>query len=149
GCHFALGHHEECASVSRQALPRIEREVALRPDNQDALMFGATTIGYLGDMKRAKEWAMRALAIQSGDDLRGNYNLACTFAQLGEPEQALDQLEKYAERMPPQRLAWIKRDFDLAPLRNHPRYKALVARAEPRYSAFLAEKGARAKRDLS
>jgi hypothetical protein len=43
----------------------------------------------------------------------------------------------------------LKRDPDLEPLRNHPRYKALVARAKPRFSAFLAEKGARAKRDLS
>ncbi len=145
-CHFALGHHEECLSTSRQALARIEREIALRPDNQDAMIFGAGALGSLGETERAKEWAMRALAIESDDDMRGSYNLACTFAQLDEPELALDQLEKYAERMPPQRLAWIKRDFDLAPLRNHPRYHALVAGAEPRYSAFLAEKGARAKR---
>jgi adenylate cyclase len=81
--------------------------------------------------------------------MRGSYNLACTLAQLDEPELALDQLEKYAERMPPARLAWLKRDADLEPLRDHPRYKALVARAELRYSAFLAEKGARTKRDLS
>jgi adenylate cyclase len=141
-CHFALGHHEKCLSTSRQALARIEREVALRPDNQDALSHGAGALGALGETERAKEWATRALAIQSGDDLRGNYNLACVFAQLGEPEQALDQLEQYAERMPAQRLAWLKLDFDLEPLRGHPRYQALVARAEPRYLAFLAEKSA-------
>src|SRR5262249_45941209 len=91
GCHFALGHHEECKSMSRRALARIEREIALRPDNQNAMILGAGALGSLGQMERAKEWAARALAIQSGDDLRGNYNMACTFAQLGEPEQALDQ----------------------------------------------------------
>lgn len=91
---------------------------------------------------------MRAIAIES-EDMRGNYNLACALAFLDEPDLALNQLEKYAERMPPARLAWLKRDADLAPLRDHPRYKALVARAEARYSAFLAEKGARTKRDLS
>jgi adenylate cyclase len=146
-CYFALGRHEECTTVSRRALARIEREIALRPDNLDAMIFGTGALGFLGQMERAKEWAFRALAIQSGDELRGNYNLACSFAQLGEPEQALDQLEKYAERMPPQRLGWLKLDYDLEPLRNHPRYQALVARAERRYSAFLAQKGAHAKRD--
>jgi adenylate cyclase len=148
-CHFALGHHEECASTARRAMARIEREIALRPDNQDALACGASTLGYLGETERAKEWAMRALAIESDDDMRGNYNLACALAQSDEPEQALNQLEKYAEKMPPVRLAWVKRDADLAPLRNHPRYKALVARAEARYSAFQAEKAAKAKRDLN
>ena len=148
-CHFALGHHEECASTARRALARIEREIALRPDNQDALAGGASALGYLGETERAKEWAMRALAIESDDDMRGNFNLACALAQSDEPEQALNQLEKYAEKMPPARLAWVERDADLAPLRNHPRYKALVARAEVRYSAFLAEKSARAKQDLN
>jgi adenylate cyclase len=148
GCHFALGHHEACASTARRAVARIEGEIALRPDNQDAMIYGAIALGYLGETERGKEWAVRALAIED-DDLRGNYNLACTFAQLGEPELALDQLEKYTERMPPQRLAWLKRDPDLEPLRGHPRYKALVAHAEPRFSALLAEKGARTKRDLS
>ena len=92
---------------------------------------------------------MRALAIESDDDMRGSYNLACALAQSDEPEQALNQLEKYVEKMPPQRLAWVTRDADLAPLRNHPRYKALVARAEARYSAFLAEKGAKAQGRLN
>ena len=147
-CHLALGHHEECTSTSRRALARIEREIALRPDNHDAMIFGASALGYLGETERAKEWAMRALVIESDDDMRCSYNLACALAQLDEPEQALNQLEKYAEKMPPARLAWVERDADLAPLRNHPRYKALVARAEVRYSAFLAEKSARAKRDL-
>ena len=149
GCHFALGHHEECISMSRQALARIEREIALRPDNQDAMIFGAGALGYLGETERAKEWAMRALAIESDDDMRGSYNLACALAQLDEPEQALDQLEKYAERMPPQRLAWVERDADLAPLRNHPRYKALVASVEARSSAFQAEKAAKPKGGLN
>jgi adenylate cyclase len=148
-CHFALGHREECLSTSRQALARIEREIALRPDNQDAMIFGAGALGALGETERAKEWAMRALAIETDDDLRGSYNLACTFAQLEEPEHALDQLEKYTERMPPQRLAWVERDADLAPLRNHPRYKALVARVEARYSAFQADKAAKPKEGLN
>ena len=92
---------------------------------------------------------MRALAIESDDDMRGNFNLACALAQSDEPEQALNQLEKYAEKMPPQRLTWVKRDPDLAPLRNHPRYKALVARAEARYSAFQADKAAKLKGELN
>ena len=148
-CHLALDHHEECASTTRRAMARIEREIALRPDNQDALAHGAGALGYLGEMERAKEWAMRALIIEPDDNMQGNFNLACALALSDEPEQALNQLEKYAEKMPTQRLDWIKRDPDLASLRGHPRYKALIARAELRYSTFLAEKGAPTKRDLS
>ena len=143
GCHFALGHHEECLATSRQALARIEREIALRPDNEDAMILGASVLASLGETERAKEWAMRALAIESDEDMRGNYNLTCALAQLGELELALDQLEKYAERMPPQRLAWVERDYDLAPLRDHPRYKALVARVEAR--ALRTNKAAKPK----
>jgi adenylate cyclase len=147
-CHRALGHHEECTSTARRALVRIEREIALRPDNLHAMVMGAIELGYLGEMERAKEWALRALAIES-DDMQDSYDLSCALIQLDEPEQALNRLEKYAERIPPGRLAWVKRDADLEPLRSHPRYKALIARAEARYSAFLAEKAARTERDLS
>jgi adenylate cyclase len=147
--HLALDRHEECASTTRRAMARIEREIALRPDNQDALAHGAGSLGYLGEMERAKEWAMRALVIEPDDNMQGNFNLACALALVDEPEQALNQLEKYAERMPPQRLDWIKRDPDLASLRGHPRYKALIVRAEPRYLAFLAEKGRKPEGDLN
>jgi len=138
GCQRVLGRHEECRSTARRALVRIEREIALRPDNAHALILGAVELVYLGETERAKEWALRALAIES-DDMQDSYDLACALAQVDEVEQALNQLEKYVEKMPPGRLDWLKRDADLAPLHSHPRYMALIARAETRCAAFQVE----------
>ena len=64
-----------------------------------------------------------------------HFNLACAFAQMGEPDQALDLLETCVRRAPPKHLAWIKRDPDLVPLHGHPRYQALIAREEARLAA--------------
>jgi len=55
------------------------------------------------------------------------YNLACSFALLGNPEKAIGNLEKAIDS------GWsdyerIKSDTDLAPLRDDPRYWRLVAK---------------------
>ena len=64
------------------------------------------------------------------------YNLACALVRLGEHEQALDILEKWTPKMSPQHITWTKRDPDLIPLRDHPRFKALVERGEARLAAI-------------
>src|SRR5262249_11660435 len=84
-CPRALGRQEKCASTALRALVRIEREIALRPDSQHAMIMGAIQLGYLGETERAKEWAMRALAIES-DDTQDRYDLACALAQLDAPD---------------------------------------------------------------
>jgi adenylate cyclase len=116
----ALGRHDEFNSAARRALERIEREIALRPDNAVAIVFGSMALAYLGEKERAKEWASRALTIEPDDPI-DRYNLACAFAQMDEPDQALDLLESYFCKAPPENLAWIKRDLDLVPLHDHPR----------------------------
>jgi adenylate cyclase len=90
-CYKALGQYEEFNSAARRALERIEREIALRPDNTEAIVSGAIALAYLGEKERAMEWASRALIIEPNDAL-DRYNLACAFAQMGEPDQALDLL---------------------------------------------------------
>ncbi len=139
----ALGRHDEFISAARRALERIEREIALRPDNADAIVFGSMTLAYLGEKERAKEWASRALTIEP-DDAMDRYNLACAFAQMDEPDQALDLLEFYFCKAPPDHLAWTKRDPDLTPLHDHPRYQTLIAREEARLAAARAEQANKA-----
>jgi hypothetical protein len=39
---------------------------------------------------------------------------------------------------------WMKQDTDLVPLREHPRFKALIARGEARLAAVKAEQAAKA-----
>jgi adenylate cyclase len=137
-CYKALGRHDEFRSAARRSLERIEREIALRPDNATAIVFGSAALAYLGEKERAMEWASRALIIEP-DDALDRYNLACNFAQMDEPDQALDLLESYFRKAPPGHLAWITQDSDLLPLHDHPRYQTLIAREEARLAAARAE----------
>jgi adenylate cyclase len=133
-----LGRHDELQSAARRALERIEREIALRPDNATALAFGSLALAYLEEKERAMEWASRALIIEP-DDAMDRYNLACAFAQIDEPDQALDLLESYLRKAPPDHLGWITQDSDLLPLHDHPRFQTLVAREEARLAAAQPE----------
>jgi len=135
----ALGRHDECKSAARRALERIEREIALRLDNAHVLVCGCNALAYLGEKERAMEWASRALIIEP-DDAMDSFNLACAFAEMDEPDQALDLLESCLRKAPPDDLAWITQDPDMLPLNDHPRYQALIAREEARLAAARAER---------
>src|SRR5262245_15185433 len=134
----ALGRHDEFKSAAHRALERIEREIAVRPDNTEAIVSGSMALVFLGETERAKEWASRALTIEP-DDAIDRYNLACAFAHMDEPDQALDLLESYFRKAPPEDLAWVKRDPDLVSLHDHPRYQTMIAREEARLVATRAE----------
>jgi adenylate cyclase len=138
-----LGRHDEFKSAARRALERTEREIALRPDNADAMVFGSLALSYLGEKERAMEWASRALIIEP-DDAMDRYNLACAFAQMDEPDEALNFLESYFRKAPPAHLAWVTRDSDLLPLHDHSRYQSLIAREEARLAAARAEQANKA-----
>src|SRR5262249_49146215 len=119
------------------------KEVAAHPDNATALVDGVTCLARLGEKDRAKEWAFRAQAIDPDDPI-DHYNLACALAQMNEPEQAIDMLESSQMRISAEMVNWMKEDSDLVPLREHPRFKALIARGEARLVAIQADKAAKA-----
>lgn len=127
-CYQSLGRTEEMISAARRSLARAETAITERPDDADALAFGAGLLAILGETERTKDWAERAIIIEP-DDFYMHYNLACAFAILGEKELALDRLEK---SIGPTSLKSLKEfmlhDSDLDVLRDHPRYKALVER---------------------
>jgi len=131
----ALGHHAEFSSAARRAIDRIEKELVLRPDNVRALVFGAATLAHLGERERAEEWATRAQIIGLDDPI-DELNLACAFAQMGELERAVDYLESSVRTTLPKTLGWVRRDRELEPLYDHPRYRALIAREEARLAAL-------------
>jgi adenylate cyclase len=135
----ALGRENEAKDAARRGLERIEREIALHPDNALALSFGVGLLVQLGDKERAKEWISRTLIVEP-DDAVTHHNLACSLAQMGETDRALDLLESAAGKMSALAVVpWIKNDSDLAPLHGHPRYQALVAREEARAAAARRE----------
>ena len=63
---------------------------------------------------------------------------------MNEPEQAIDMLESSQMRISAEMVNWMEEDSDLVPLREHPRFKALIARGEARLVAIQADKAAKA-----
>ena len=99
-----LGRDDEARDAARRALERIEKEIALHPDNALALSFGIGVLVQLGDRERAKEWISRTLIVEP-DDAVTHYNLACSLAQMGETDRALDLLEPSANKLSAQPLS--------------------------------------------
>ena len=142
-----LGRKDEATHTVRRALVLIESEIAERPDNVHAIVQGAWALAYLGERKRAQEWARRAMAIDPDDPL-DHYNLGCSLARMNKPDQALDLLEACAAKMSPEWIDWVKQDSDLISLHDHPRYKALIARGEASLAALRRDKKAQIFRRL-
>jgi tetratricopeptide (TPR) repeat protein len=121
---ISLGRKLEGETARQRALRIIERHLDFHPDDARALYMGASSLTDLGQRDRALEWTKRALAIDP-DDPAVLYNVACCYAQLGETDQALDCFER-ATSIGEWLKAWAEHDSDLDPLRNHPRFQALL-----------------------
>jgi adenylate cyclase len=128
----SLGRHEDAAAATRRCLERVEAEVAVHPDNAGALAFGAMILAEVGDATRAETWAARAGRL-GPDDCVMNYNLACTYIELGRPDAALERLQRAfspSSAVRRTQLEWMRHDSSIDPLRDHPGFRALVQRLE-------------------
>jgi adenylate cyclase len=121
----SLGREDEMKVVAREGVARAERELARHPENPRPAYLGSGGLFVLGEVDRAKEWAARALAIDP-DDVLVQYNVACFRALVGEHEGAIDLLLGLLPRAGQQTKEWVKRDSDLDPIRNHPRFAKVL-----------------------
>ncbi len=128
GIENGLGQTERSLATARQALARAEHEFERQPESARAAYVAAAALAALGDRAGAMRFAARALALEPTDH-PVQYNVACTYACLGELELALDVLERTMPQAPAYRWAWLAQDADFDPLRGHPRFAALLARA--------------------
>jgi adenylate cyclase len=131
-CHTAIGDKEGARRAARRALERCEKIVAVEPDNGSAMGFAVGALAVLCEAERAKEWAKRAILLDP-DNINLRYNFACTLiTDLHDFEAALDMLRPRFETMGIEVLNWVTSDPDLDPIRDHPRFKAMLAAAEAR-----------------
>jgi adenylate cyclase len=124
-----LGQPEKGQAALRQSLERIERELKTNPDNTDALCLGTLILAELGESERADSWAARA-ALLIEDGPTDWYNLACYYVMVGKHERALDCIENVVSGQPENFAEWMRRDSDVAAIRDHPRFQAVLARMD-------------------
>ncbi len=131
-CYTALGQKEATRRAAEVALVRVEKVLAQDPNNGSAMGHGSDALAVLGQGERAKEWMGRALLIDP-ENVSMRYNFACALAtHLKDNEAALDMLAPAFERMNGELVHHAKVDPDLSPLRDHPRFQAILAAAEAR-----------------
>ncbi len=122
--YVGMGRKVEGETTSQRALSVIEKHVELHPEDARALYLGASGLVHSKQFERATEWTQRALAIDP-DDPAVLYNVACNHAQMGNIEDAISCLEK-ALALGEWYKGWAEHDSDLDPIRNDPRFQALL-----------------------
>jgi serine/threonine protein kinase/tetratricopeptide (TPR) repeat protein len=122
--YAALERTADAAAARHRAIEVINRHIGLHPDDARALYLGAIACCLSGLTEQGLEWAERALALEPEDPVT-LYNVACVYAVQGRTEPAIDCLENAVKHGFAHK-EWIEHDSDLASLRDHPRYRALV-----------------------
>ncbi|MEO8438670.1 MAG: adenylate/guanylate cyclase domain-containing protein, partial [Spartobacteria bacterium] len=134
-CYTALGDIEGARRSARLSLSRAEAAVAQDRSNGTAMGFGAAALSTLGEAERAKDWIRRALLIDP-ENLLMRYNFACGLsAHLRDVDGALDLLDVFFAKTTKALVDYAKIDPDLNPIREDPRFKAMMAAAEERLAA--------------
>ena len=132
---FGLGRHAESEKYARLGLQRAESALRLYPESSRPAQLGAAALARLGEAAEAQRWLERALAIDP-DDNNAIYNAACVWAQIGQPDNAFELLERWAQHLGAEQKNWFLHDSDLDPIREHPGYARLLQMID----ATLAEK---------
>ena len=132
----SIGREEEAEKYGRLGLKRADGELQQHPENSRPAQLGACALAALGDKERALKWLERVRLIEP-DDNNARYNSACTYAQLGEIDQAIGVLEEWVKHSGAEQKIWFLHDADLDPIRDHPRYPALLEMIENKVSVAI------------
>lgn len=130
----AMGDMERTRLAAQRTLARAEKITTQEPDNGMALGYVVVSLSVLGETERAKDLAKRAMLLDP-DNLTMRYNFACGFVALREFEMALDLLGPVFERDAAETILWTKVDPDLDAVREHPRFKSMMEKADARLAA--------------
>jgi serine/threonine protein kinase/Tfp pilus assembly protein PilF len=120
----ALGMKEEQETHLRRGLRLMEGSLELNPDDARAANLAAGVFGSLGEADNAIKYGERSLAIDPEDPML-LYNVACMYASLGRIDQSIACLERAVDKGFGHR-EWIDNDPDLKPIRDNPKYQAIV-----------------------
>jgi len=134
-CYTAVDDRQGARRAAAMALPRAETALATDQSNGAALGWGVMALAVLGETERARDWVRRAMLIDP-DNMNMRYNFACALCvHLGDGEAALELLGPYFAATLGGDLNHAKVDPDLAPIRDDPRFVAMIAAADARLAA--------------
>jgi adenylate cyclase len=130
-CYAAVGDPEGVRRAASRTLVRAEAILAQDRSNGAALSYGIAALANLGEADRCRDWIRRALLIDPDNQLM-RYNSACSLVVLGDTEGALELMGPYLAQVARWDLDWTQTDPDMDPLRDDPRFQAMIAHAEAR-----------------
>lgn len=125
-----LGRDGDARIMRRRAINNAEEHLKVNPDDVRAYYMSANAMVTLGEVERGLERTRLALRLEPTDCMV-LYNAGCIFAITGRIEEALDHLEKSVQVGNIQ-YRYFQNDSNLNPLRNHPRFRALMGVLEER-----------------
>jgi serine/threonine protein kinase/Flp pilus assembly protein TadD len=119
-----LGRDDKAEMWYRIAIKNINKRLELHPDDSRAVYLKSATLIELGQHEEGLKWADKAFETDPRDPYIV-YGVACSYSRVGKVEEAVDYFEKsvlcgFAHK------DWIEHDDDLDPLRDNPRFKAIV-----------------------
>ncbi|QIK96846.1 tetratricopeptide repeat protein [Sphingomonas sp. HDW15A] len=126
-----LGQKEEADRYSLLGVKRAEEAMRNHPENSRPAQLGAAALARLGETERAREWLDRALVLDPDDPIV-SYNAACTFAQLGDVDRAIESLERWSASSAWETENWLQTDNDFDSIRSDPRFVALLEKVNQR-----------------
>jgi adenylate cyclase len=133
-CYKVIGDVAGTLNAAQRVLARAEKITTQEPDNGLALGYVVMSLCTLGQAERAKDLAKRAMLLEP-DNLTMRYNFSCGFAALGDVDGALELLGPVFERDAAETVNWAKVDPDLNTIREHPRFRAMLEKADMRLAA--------------
>lgn len=121
-CYRRLGSQDKALSADLECIEAAKNRVRNHPEDTRAWTMGAAVLAELGEPERAGEWIARALAIDRDEPIIV-YNAACVYTTLKRYDDAIELLgsSRYVSK------SWVENDPDLDPLRDDPRFKAILA----------------------
>jgi Flp pilus assembly protein TadD len=119
-----LGLKAEAEAAAQRSLKLVEERLELNPDDARATNLGAAILAKAGDRDRTVDYIQRSLAIDS-EDSQMLYNIACSYALIGMPEEALSSLETAVDKGFGFK-DWLEHDTDLDSIRATPRFQAIA-----------------------
>lgn len=123
----SLGRAADERDAAARQVAAAQRALRADPTDARALSLSAGSLIVLGRIDEARAWTRRSCELEP-EEPYVYYNAACALAQLGQIEEALTALESGTEYGRLCRPSWVEHDEDLASLRGHPRFEALLAK---------------------